>query len=197
MTATAKNIAKRTKRINHESELLYRSLTDREFLIYENTELVDGIGGISWDGSFGIVAILEVLDLTTTHIVELGCGSGVCSNVIACETGAKVTATDRFVDLVELNLLASKSADIDVEAVELNWGCCNNSFSENFLLQSRGSVDIIIGAEIACLRKQQDKLMNTINFISSDSTVVLISFDEGPPPNLVSCEKVTSLLIYK
>jgi hypothetical protein len=52
-------------------------------------------------------------------------------------------------------------------------------------------VDLIIGAEITCLRKQQTLLVNTIVDLceSNPHALVLLSFDGTPPPNDCMYEK--------
>lgn len=53
------------------------------------------------------------------------------------------------------------------------------------LVSLRGKVDIIVGAEITCLRKQQGLLTDTIVQLceSNSEAIVLLSFDGAPPPN--------------
>ncbi|KAJ1423342.1 hypothetical protein B484DRAFT_106436 [Ochromonadaceae sp. CCMP2298] len=72
------------------------------FSIHENTELVDGIGGVSWDGALVLSKVLEQLT-PAGHLVELGCGAGL-AGIVASRLGFRATLTDRYADLAALNI---------------------------------------------------------------------------------------------
>lgn len=170
--------------------------------IIEDCEMVDGLGGTTWDGAFVMASVLEALNLSHSHVLELGGGDGLCSIIAAMVSKAQVTSTDRFVDLTLANVercrVSASEPFPDIHIAPLEWGClypdnsdrsCEFKCSEDSLLASRGPVDLIIGVEIAVLRLQQDKLTATINRLSGPNTVVLMGFDEGPPPNTCGYEK--------
>lgn len=51
------------------------------------------------------------------------------------------------------------------------------------ILSSRGPADVLVGAEIACLRLQQDALLETVQLLAHPTSVVFLTFDDKPPPN--------------
>lgn len=51
------------------------------------------------------------------------------------------------------------------------------------ILSLRGPADVLVGAEIACLRLQQDALLETVQLLSHPTSVVFLTFDDKPPPN--------------
>jgi predicted nicotinamide N-methyase len=165
--------------------------------IKESTYMVDGIGGGVWEGAIIMSKLLEAIKVDTDHrLIELGCGAGL-SGIVAALYGAKVLLTDRTVDLAEQNVAYSQlqfnpdrqllqedgdissgaHSSLDIHVQELCWEA-NNSKSHFFGQMS--TIDIIVGAEITCLRKQQQNLMKTIEMLSGPSTVVLLSFDDIP-----------------
>ena len=132
------------------------------------------------------------------HVVELGCGTGICG-IMATKLGYRCTLTDRNSDLAALNInhlrTSSNMLDSDVEVYNLSWESSATagtslpvfeddvpSISVNDLLSMRGCPDLIIGAEITCLRKQQPLLVNVIAdlYESNPHALVLLSFDGLP-----------------
>lgn len=157
--------------------------------VKESAFMVDGIGGGVWEGAIIMSNLMEATITAEHYVVELGCGAGL-SGIISALTGAKVILTDRMTDLAEENIsLLKKQLDEIIElsptiipypnicSCELTW---NDNASEKELLAIGGPADFIIGAEIACLRKQQESLTNTIDALSGPQTIVLISFDDLP-----------------
>ena len=157
--------------------------------------MVDGIGGGVWEGAIVMSSLMESILLAEHSVIELGCGAGL-SGIISTLTGAKVLLTDRISDLVLENISLLKEqlcnkmhsdyhSKVDpcpnISSRELTW---NDSSSEREILCAWGVADFIIGAEIACLRKQQENLTKTINALSGPQTVVLISFDDIPMPGI-------------
>jgi hypothetical protein len=155
-----------------------------EVLIVENTELVDGIGGTTWEGSFLLSHVLDTLSdgidssthLNNIHILELGCGSGLVG-LSAALKGFSVTLTDRETDLAKINytLLQQNYPEttLDVHIQNLEWG---DETMLNSLIEQRGNVDILVGAEILCLRKQHPYLLRTIQYLAELNPAMIILF---------------------
>lgn len=92
-----------------------------------------------------------------------------------------ISSSDREIDLADLNIkLVSKQIcrKMRNKAFPLDWGC---EMSEKAILDFGGVVDILIGCEIACLRLQQENLMNSINQLVGPESLLFISFDGEPP----------------
>ena len=162
-------------------------------MIKESTYMVDGIGGGVWEGALIVAKLLEVAEVGESHrVIELGCGAGL-SGIVAALHGANVIITDREVDLAEHNIRmfqdqrskhslvmcqrasgAMRCPPANISASELLWGEPVSN------LTSSSYPDVIIGAEITCLRKQQDSLARTIDFISGPLSIILLSFDDLP-----------------
>jgi 2-polyprenyl-3-methyl-5-hydroxy-6-metoxy-1,4-benzoquinol methylase len=150
------------------------------FSLEENSMLVDGIGGVLWDGSITIINLLQAFEIKGKRIVEFGCGIGICG-IYAAFKGAHVVLTDREVDLVAQNVEAvSLPSESNVTCHALTWGDETSLQTQNF--------DIILVCECACLVKQQEKLVQSIADLTGDGTVVIVTFDGKPPPNDVQYE---------
>ena len=184
----------------YESFLTYYTCNNNEksassIRLKESTFMVDGIGGGVWEGAIVMSNLMESILLAEHSVIELGCGAGL-SGIISTLTGAKVMLTDRISDLVRENISLLKEqlcnemhfdnlyGTVDprpsISSCELTW---NDSSSQREILCAWGTADFIIGAEIACLRKQQANLTMTIDALSGPQTVVLISFDDIPMPS--------------
>ena len=81
----------------------------KSFYLLEDTNMVDGIGGITWEGALVLGHFLELLNQTSTSgrkkdmcFLELGAGNGLVS-LLLHQLGYDVTATDRTIDLIETN----------------------------------------------------------------------------------------------
>jgi 2-polyprenyl-3-methyl-5-hydroxy-6-metoxy-1,4-benzoquinol methylase len=150
------------------------------FSLEENSMLVDGIGGVLWDGSITILNLLQSLEMRGKHLVEFGCGIGICG-IFAAFQGANVVLTDREVDLVTQNIDAlTLPSDSAVTCHALTWG-------EDSPLQTQ-RFDVILVCECACLVRQQEKLVQSISDLAGDGTIVFVTFDGKPPPNDVQYE---------
>lgn len=158
-----------------ETALLLLSLPSRgsgvDISIEENTRQVDGIGGTTWDGSLLLCELLlrTRAALTECTLLELGCGSGLCGICIAADCAVMVT-TDQEIDLVQQNLYLNPHDNLS--AVSLQWG-------EELGTLSDQHWDVLFGAEITCLKSQHGALVDTIDRLVDDRTIVLLTFDES------------------
>lgn len=163
------------------------------------------------DGALILSQVLEMMtkDAADTHVVEVGCGTGLCG-IVAAKIGCKSTITDRSADLAKLNVdvvvqqmqAASEApAKMDALVYDMPWesslpAAGNREsvtdadgeepvVSVNSVLNLRGRVDLIVGAEITCLRKQQGLLVDTVLQLAAGNpnAVALFSFDGPPQPN--------------
>lgn len=186
-------VAKKTNRLGFQATMQYflsKSSVPQDLpdviTFQDDSELVDGIGGVTWDGSFMLTKFVESCfnpqaphTMTRYHVVELGCGTGIASMVTAI-LGFKATATDRSVDLAIKNISNLKrfSCPTDICAVTLDWGSDRMDKLHANTFNSIGYADLLLGAEITCLQKQQHLLVPTIAYLAQPSTVILLTFDE-------------------
>jgi Lysine methyltransferase len=184
-----------------ESYLTYFPFCDApglrdSLIIKESTHMVDGIGGGTWEGAILMSKLLEAINVDCNHqVVELGCGAGL-SGIVAALRGSRTEISDRVVDLATENIAFCrdqletgphnlcdygaitpvKGTKFDIRASELSWGLENNAETIT------DHPDLILGAEITCLRKQQPDLMKTIEVLAGPRTLILLSFDDLPMP---------------
>ena len=152
--------------------------------VKEDSSMVDGIGGVLWDGTLVLNRFLECLLLALwpenkagLHVVELGCGAGLTSVLLSnlaekCDGSLKlrITATDRHSDLA-----AANNPRDDINVFDLDW---SDAKASDELVARQGQVDIIIGSEIVVLNKQQQHLASTIATLSSPHTLVFLTVDD-------------------
>lgn len=77
----------------------------------EDTALVDGIGGTTWEGALVLAHVMETIaacadnadDVGHCHVLEVGCGTGILG-IVTHKLGFRTTITDRVVDLAAHNL---------------------------------------------------------------------------------------------
>jgi Lysine methyltransferase len=184
-----------------ESYLTYFPFCDApglrdSLIIKESTHMVDGIGGGTWEGAILMSKLLEAINVDCNHqVVELGCGAGL-SGIVAALRGSRTEISDRVVDLATENIAycrdqletgpynlfdngainSAKGTKFDICAYEISWGLEDNAES------TTDHPDLILGAEITCLRKQQPDLMKTIEVLAGPKTLILLSFDDLPMP---------------
>lgn len=189
-TAAMSTIASRRESQDKKTATLSYFLDGRQAVVVEeDTHLVDGIGGIAWEGALVLLQYLESLGIhklaraaeAPLHIAELGGGCGILG--IACaEMGFKVTITDRNSDLAQLNVSKSGlEGKADIHAQDLEWSDCTHGPLQS-LISTRGAPDILCGAEITCLRKQQVHLVETLRALAENnpSAIALLTFDGLP-----------------
>ena len=141
------------------------------------------------DGALILSQVVELMSKDAareTHVVEVGCGTGLCG-IVAAKLGYKSTITDRSSDLAKLNvdmvkqqMQASSTSPVEMDAAvyDMPWESSHASagnrdtvtdvdgeepvVSVRSVLNLRGKVDLVVGAEITCLRKQQGLLVDTV-----------------------------------
>jgi len=152
--------------------------------VKEDSSMVDGIGGVLWDGTLVLNRFLECLlpalrpkDKAGLHVVELGCGAGLSSVLLSSlsdkygeDLKLRITATDRHSDLAAANC----PRDV-IRVVDLDW---SDTRASEDLVATHGQVDMIIGSEIVVLNKQQRHLASTIATLSSPQTLVFLTVDD-------------------
>eukprot|EP01041_Mallomonas_annulata_P007791 gene7793-15939_t len=147
--------------------------------VLETSMMVDGIGGVIWDGSFLMCHLLESFNIKDIRVFELGCGSGLCG-ILAALLGADVIMSDQCTDLADVNTQAvqvSMTSPLRVRTVAMDWRSWQNEMTSDF-----GDIDLIIGSEICCLKNVHDALVSTLDALTGPKTVVLLTFDGAPPP---------------
>ena len=233
----AKLVAIRVPSTKSRSQFCYlldEGIENRALVLQEDTGMVDGIGGATWDGALVLAHVLQqalVRDVTATaapsscfssssyssrplRVVELGCGAGLLGILAhTLQPLAEVVLTDKEPDLASANVAASrvyasmlefleaerhpegchassKKADTDEAAnatdaasgaqmrvLELPFG--EQSFASSELACSPPP-DLILGAEIAVLYKQQPLLCQTLDCLAGPHSLVLLSIDGFP-----------------
>lgn len=159
--------------------------------LVEDTEMCDGIGGIIWEGS---IVLCEFLQLylggsslkDNLGAFEVGAGTGL-SGIVSAMCGVPTIITDRYADLAEKNVreitkyLKHKSTFAPIGVRDYSWGDSAEEVLKDFPVIHHAN-KVIYGAEIACLMKQHDLLVDSIQQLAdqSPSSVVFITFDGSP-----------------
>ncbi|NWV10654.1 MT21A methyltransferase, partial [Ptilonorhynchus violaceus] len=129
---------------------------------------------------------MEGIDLRDRSVIELGAGTGLLGIVVTLLgtkepagltalyfTGcARVTITDRAaaLEFLESNVQANLPPELRPRAVvkELTWGKDLGNFSP-------GAFDFILGADIVYLEETFAELLQTLEHLCSEQTVILLS----------------------
>ncbi|NWR11463.1 MT21A methyltransferase, partial [Paradoxornis webbianus] len=147
-----------------------------------------GVAAVVWDAAVVLCAYLEMegIDLRDRSVIELGAGTGLLgivvtllgtwtvsvSHVLVSPLGAHVTITDRAaaLEFLESNVQANLPPELRPRAVvkELTWG----KDLENF---PPGAFDFILGADIVYLEETFVELLQTLEHLCSERTVILLS----------------------
>ncbi|NWU93893.1 MT21A methyltransferase, partial [Upupa epops] len=147
-----------------------------------------GVAAVVWDAAVVLCAYLETggIDLRDRSVIELGAGTGllgivatllgriflVCLFKAIYNCSAHVTITDRAaaLEFLESNVQANLPAELRLRAVvkELTWGKDLDNFHP-------GSFDIILGADIVYLEETFAELLQTLEHLCSEKTVILLS----------------------
>ncbi|XP_042368963.1 protein N-lysine methyltransferase METTL21A [Plectropomus leopardus] len=132
-----------------------------------------GVAAVVWDAAVVMCMYLEMgkVALKGKRAVELGAGTGLVG-IVAALLGAKVTITDRepALDFLSTNVKANLPSDSLGSAVvsELTWG-------EGLERYPAGSFDLVLGADIVYLEDTFVPLLQTLEHLCSDTTVVLLA----------------------
>lgn len=120
-----------------------------------------------------LCAYLEMggIDLRDRSVIELGAGTGLLG-IVATLLGAHVTITDRAaaLEFLESNVQANLPSELRPRAVvkELTWGKDLGNFPS-------GAFDFILGADIVYLEETFAELLQTLEHLCSEQTVILLS----------------------
>ncbi|NXP71787.1 MT21A methyltransferase, partial [Ramphastos sulfuratus] len=152
-----------------------------------------GVAAVVWDAAVVLCAYLEIggIKLQNRSVIELGAGTGLLGIVatllgkdfffvqtnlhlpvlLYC-LGAHVTITDRAsaLEFLESNVQANLPSELRPRAVvkELTWGKNLSNFSP-------GEFDFILGADIIYLEETFADLLQTLEHLCSERTVILLS----------------------
>nr|XP_020027829.1 protein N-lysine methyltransferase METTL21A isoform X1 [Castor canadensis]XP_020027830.1 protein N-lysine methyltransferase METTL21A isoform X1 [Castor canadensis] len=132
-----------------------------------------GVAAVVWDAAIVLATYLEMdaVELRGCSAVELGAGSGLVG-IVAALLGAHVTITDRQVvlEFLKSNVRANLPPHIQPKVVvkELTWGQNLGSFPP-------GEFDLILGADIIYLEETFTDLLQTLEHLCSDHSVILLA----------------------
>ncbi|NXU10029.1 MT21A methyltransferase, partial [Pardalotus punctatus] len=147
-----------------------------------------GVAAVVWDAAVVLCAYLEMegIDLRDRSVIELGAGTGLLGIVVTLlgkgyfvfslkaiyNCSARVTITDRAaaLEFLESNVQANLPPELRPRAVvkELTWGKDLDNFPS-------GAFDFVLGADIVYLEETFAELLQTLEHLCSDQTVVLLS----------------------
>ncbi|NWS38103.1 MT21A methyltransferase, partial [Probosciger aterrimus] len=146
-----------------------------------------GVAAVVWDAAVVLCAYLEMggIDLRDRSVIELGAGTGLLGIVAtllgkgfsvcllkAIYSCAHVTITDRAaaLEFLESNVQANLPSELHPRAVvkELTWGRDLDNFPS-------GAFDFILGADIVYLEETFAELLQTLEHLCSEQTVILLS----------------------
>ncbi|XP_034034274.1 protein N-lysine methyltransferase METTL21A [Thalassophryne amazonica] len=132
-----------------------------------------GVAAVVWDAAVVMCMFLELgqVELNGKVTIELGAGTGLVG-IVAALLGASVTITDRepALDLLSANVKANLPPDSRGSAVvsELTWGQGLDHYPA-------GGFDLVLGADIVYLEDTFVPLLQTMQHLCSDSSVVLLA----------------------
>ncbi|NXS32013.1 MT21A methyltransferase, partial [Pomatostomus ruficeps] len=147
-----------------------------------------GVAAVVWDAAVVLCSYLEMesIDLRDQSVIELGAGTGLLGIVVTLlgtkePAGvralysthcARVTITDRAaaLELLESNVQENLPPELRPRAVvkELTWGKDLDNFPP-------GAFDFILGADIVYLEETFAELLQTLEHLCSEQTVILLS----------------------
>ncbi|NWI06475.1 MT21A methyltransferase, partial [Tichodroma muraria] len=153
-----------------------------------------GVAAVVWDAAVVLCAYLEMegIDLRDRSVIELGAGTGLLGIVVTLlgkgflsrtkepagvralysTCCARVTITDRAaaLEFLESNVQANLPPELRPRAVvkELTWGKDLDNFPP-------GAFDFVLGADIVYLEETFAELLQTLEHLCSERTVILLS----------------------
>ncbi|NXY24415.1 MT21A methyltransferase, partial [Atrichornis clamosus] len=147
-----------------------------------------GVAAVVWDAAVVLCAYLEMegIDLRDRSVIELGAGTGLLGIVVTLLGSkeparvralyspccARVTITDRAaaLEFLESNVQANLPPELRPRAVvkELTWGKDLGNFPP-------GAFDFVLGADIVYLEETFAELLQTLEHLCSEQTVILLS----------------------
>nr|ACM09292.1 FAM119A [Salmo salar] len=133
-----------------------------------------GVAAVVWDAAVVMCMYLELgqVELTGKVAIELGAGTGLVGIVAALLGVKKVTITDCEPALGFLAANVKENIPPDqlgaVEVSELTWG-------QGLERYPTGGFDIVLGADIVYLEDTFPSLLQTMEHLSSESSVVLLA----------------------
>ncbi|NWI63892.1 MT21A methyltransferase, partial [Todus mexicanus] len=147
-----------------------------------------GVAAVVWDAAVVLSAYLEIggIDLRDRSVIELGAGTGllgivatllgksffICLFKAVYNCSARVTITDRaaVLEFLESNVQANLPPELRPRAavMELTWGKDLGNFTP-------GAFDFILGADIVYLEETFADLLQTLEHLCSEQTVILLS----------------------
>ncbi|KAL6115313.1 mettl21a [Pungitius sinensis] len=155
----------------HNSSAQFR-FADRDLRLAQDWKSL-GVAAVVWDAAVVMCMYLEMgtFELKGKGVIELGAGTGLVG-IVAALMGAKVTITDRepALDFLSANVKANLTPDSQGSAVvsELSWG-------QDLDRYPAGGFDLVLGADIVYLEDTFVPLLQTLEHLCSDTTVVLLA----------------------
>ncbi|KAL7370025.1 hypothetical protein ABVT39_016665 [Epinephelus coioides] len=132
-----------------------------------------GVAAVVWDAAVVMCMYLEMgkVTLKGKAAIELGAGTGLVG-IVAALLGAKVTITDRApaLDFLSANVKENLPPDSQGSVVvsELTWGVGLDRYPA-------GGFDLVLGADIVYLENTFVPLLQTLEHLCLDTTVVLLA----------------------
>ncbi|XP_041834988.1 protein N-lysine methyltransferase METTL21A [Melanotaenia boesemani] len=132
-----------------------------------------GVAAVVWDAAVVMCMYLELgrVELKGKRAIELGAGTGLVG-IVATLLGAHVTITDRepALDFLTANVKANLPQHFQESVVvsELTWG-------KGLEQYPAGGFDLVLGADIIYLEDTFKSLLQTLEHLCSDTTVVLLA----------------------
>uniref|UniRef100_A0A8C6UFC3 Protein N-lysine methyltransferase METTL21A n=1 Tax=Neogobius melanostomus TaxID=47308 RepID=A0A8C6UFC3_9GOBI len=155
----------------HNASAQFR-FCDRDIRIVQDWKRL-GVAAVVWDAAVVMSMYLELgrVELKGKKVIELGAGTGLVG-IVAALLGAKVTITDRqpALDSLSTNVKSNlPPAALESATVsELTWG-------EHLDRYPAGGFDLVLGADIVYLEDTFIPLLESMEHLCSDSTLVLLS----------------------
>eukprot|EP00794_Sanderia_malayensis_P012015 gene12015-13255_t len=162
-------------------------LEDTTLEIYQNLE--GDVGCVIWDAAICLAKYIDGHNfkkknsLFGRHVIELGAGTGIVG-LVAATQGAHVTITDLedFVPLMQKNIEHNKNRlrSCNVNAKTLKWGT-------DFKITDK--YDFILMADLIYYDESLAPLVQTMDTLCSNETIILMSYEERTTGNKPELER--------